>query len=638
MDTPKNLNYTILLVNLSNKKIEVKTISYNHAIFKKYLGGLGLIAEYIMDNTSPNIDPLGSENVLCFVTGIFSGTNIPFSGRFTVVGKSPLTGTWGEANCGGKFGPELKKTGYDAIIVIGKSDELSIIKINDQEVTINRATELKGKDCFETEEILKQAFDMKSQVASIGMAGENQVLISGIVTDKGRIAARCGLGAVMGSKNLKAIIVRGTKSIFEAKPEEIKEIGLLMRKKIKKGPHAILKPSLKATTAFSPWLRRFGVKNLGSLSPNSIILESLKRWGTAAGTAVSVEIGDAPVRNWKGNYKDFPLKKSSKITSDGITQYQTKNYGCKTCPLACGGILTYKDELYNFKETKKPEYETLAMLGTNLLNEDLGSILAMNDYCNRQGLDTIASGSILGFLIEALQEGYINKDQIDGLTLDWGIPDNYLTILEKIVKREGVGDILANGVGETASKLGLIDKNIAIHVKNQAIPAHDPRFSNSLVLPYLLDPAPARHTAFMELIMDISKFSSFYKSKKSSRFFDFYCYLQIVTTLGMCQFGLQTGEFPVLELVNLMTDLNFSMEDIIKAGHRTLVIKHLFNLREGVNIFENQLPDRIKPSSKEFTDEEDLKLVPMINDYLTYLGYDLEEKIFRKEILTALDL
>ncbi|MHA2245564.1 MAG: aldehyde ferredoxin oxidoreductase family protein [Candidatus Hodarchaeales archaeon] len=617
------------LVDLSTSIVTVESHSFQDEVFRKYLGGEGLAADYLLRNIPPNIDPLGSDNILCFITGILSGTVVPFSGRFIVTGKSPLTGTWGEANSGGRFGPELRQAGFDLLVIKGKAKELSILNITNDSIEIIPSSFLKGLDCVETEVELKKKYGSKVQVASIGLAGENLVLITGIVTDKARVAARSGLGAVMGSKNLKAVVVRGTKDIPIFDPNGLRELRTIIHKWISKGLNFLLKPSLKLSTTFAPWLRRFKIKNYESMSTSSMIIESYKRWGTAAGTAVLVETGDAPIKNWKGSHKDFPLKKSSKLATDSVTQYRIRKYGCKRCPMACGGIMSYKDERYDIPETRKPEYETLAMLGSNLLNDDLGSVYAMNDYCNRQGLDTIAVGSILGFLMEATENGIISENDLGGLNISWGNSIDLLPMIKKITNREGIGDLLANGIGKAAKELGAED--LAIHINNQAIPAHDPRFSKAYLIPYKLDPSPGRHTPFGEVLIDLSKFNKMYPSlNKKKRIPDFYCYLQMISSLGLCQFGLVTGNFPALEFVNLVTGMNLTIQDLITMGERTLTVKHLFNLREGINPLDYELPNRILEKA-DGGPNQDVSLVEeedkVLQEFLTALKWDINNTI-----------
>jgi len=613
------------IIDLTKNNVNTKKFAFDDPIVRKYLGSEGIAIEYLLKNMSPNINPLGPENYLCIITGLLSGTNTPFSGRYIVAGKSPLTGTWGEANSGGRFGPELRKSGFDLLLITGKATELSILNISNDSIVIERAGYLQGLDCVETEKVLKDKIDSKAQIASIGLAGEKKVLISGIVTDKGRIAARSGLGAVMGSKNLKAIVARGTKKIFVYDSVGLKELRILITKKIKKGPNFLMKTSGNTSITFAPWIRRLRL-NYGRLAPNSVIIDTYRRWGTCAGTSVGVETGDSPVKNFKGSYHDFPLNKSVKITSDNVTQYQTRKYGCISCPIACGGIMTYKDDRYDLPETHKPEYETLAIFGPNLLNDDLGSIYAMNDYCNRQGLDTIGVGSVLAFLIEAKEKEIISKEDLDDLDLNWNDSTNLLRIINKIANRDGIGDLLAEGVGTVAKKFGKKAKSIAMHICNQGIPAHDPRFAKEILIGYKLDPSPGRHTPFTDFMMDQSKFKDMYKSvRKKNKRSAYYCYQQVYTTLGLCHFGMLTGKFPALEFVNVVTGFPLTKDEFIVIGKRILTLKHLFNLREGYNPLDLQLPKRIlekadKGPNSTISIVEEEKII--LNSFLEALKWD----------------
>ncbi|MHA2224648.1 MAG: aldehyde ferredoxin oxidoreductase family protein [Candidatus Hodarchaeales archaeon] len=598
MNANFNPQFVTAVIDLTTSKTSITSNSFNDSFFSNYLGGIGSAAEFLLRNMSAKVDPLGPDNYLCFLTGVLSGTNAQFSGRFTVVGKSPLTGTWGEANSGGRFGPELKKAGIDLLFIKGRASELSILYVNDGKIQVLPSSDLKSLDCVQTEEKLKGKYGPKIQVASIGMAGEKKVLISGIVTDKGRIAARCGLGAVMGSKNLKAIVVRGTQSVPISDPQALKDLRILFNKRIKKGPSFLLKPSLKLSTKFAPWLRRFQIKNYSAIGPTSIVIESYRRWGTAAGTSVCVETGDSPVKNWNGCFKDFPLDRSVKLTADNVTQYRTRKYACKSCPLACGGIVSYTDDRYSISNARKPEFETLAMLGPNLLNDDLGSIIAISDYCNKQGLDVIEIGSILGFLMEAIEKRKVSKEDLDGLHLSWGNSSNIMEIIQKIVSREGIGNILADGLGNAAKQLDA--EEIAIQINNQAIPAHDPRFMKSMIIPYKLDPAPGRHTPFVEALLGLSNFDKMFPSlERENRVHDFYCYHQVISSIGLCQFGLVTGNLPALEFTNIVTGLDLSVGDFITIGERILTLKHLFNLREGINPLNFRFPPRILSKAKD---------------------------------------
>jgi aldehyde:ferredoxin oxidoreductase len=429
----------------------------------------------------------------------------------------------------------------------------------------------------------------------------------------------------MGSKNLKAIVARGTKKIPVYDSVGLKELRILITKKIKKGPNFLMKTSGNTSITFAPWIRRLRL-NYGKLAPNSVIIDTYRRWGTCSGTSVCVETGDSPVKNFTGSHHDFPLNKSAKISSDNVTQYQKRKFGCISCPVACGGIMAYKDDRYDLPETHKPEYETLAMFGPNLLNDDLGSIYAMNDYCNRQGLDTIGVGSVLAFLIEARENEIISKEDLDDLDLNWNDSTNFLRIINKITNRDGIGDLLAEGVGTVAKKFGKKAQSIAMHICNQGIPAHDPRFAKEILIGYKLDPSPGRHTPFTDFMMDQSKFKAMYKSvSKKNKRSAYYCYQQAYTTLGLCHFGMLTGKFPALEFANVVTGFPLTKDEFIVIGKRIFTLKHLFNLREGYNPLDFQLPTRILekadkgPNSKiSLVEEENV----ILDDFMSSMNWD----------------
>lgn len=625
-------------IDLSANKRKIIKKPLHHGDVKKFLGGVGTVIDFLLEKMPAKVDPLGPENYICFISGFLSGTNIPFSGRFTVAGKSPLTGTWGESNCGGRFGPELRKTGIDILLVTGKAKRLSTILITDEIISIKSAKYLKGKDCIKTELHYKKIYGSKYQIASIGPAGENKVLISGIVTDGGRIAARSGLGAVMGSKNLKAIVVKGNKKPFIHYNEQTKKLKLNIIKNLKRRNNRILRNASKLTSKFSPWIRRTKIKDIGKYSPNSLMIESYKRWGTSAITAMAVEIGDAPVKNWKGSYKDFPLAKSVKLTSDNITEHQIKKYGCKSCPIACGGIIKYTAG--KTRTSHKPEYETLAMLGSNLLNANLNSIFQLNDYCNRMGIDTIAVGSILGYLIESQEKNLISSQQTDGIEVRWGESGNYLQLIELLVNRKGIGNILAQGFNKMVEYFGKETENIAIHINNQAIPAHDPRFKESQWIPYIIDPSPGRHTPFIEVMADLSRFTKMFPSLDSKKKnINFYFYHQVASSLGLCQFGLTLGQFPVIEFVNLVTGYLLDIHDFLAVGERIFTLKHLFNLREGINPLKYSLPKRLIIENDSKKEEiNDPKALQTLQEFLEFLNWNMENFSPSTEKLSILGL
>jgi len=340
----------ILWIDLSEGAFKEESLSDEY--YRSYLGGYGLAAKLIYENMPAKTDPLGSNSIFGFFPGLLTGTMAPLTGRFMVAGKSPLTGTWGDSNCGGYFGPEIKKCGFDAILIKGKAKTPIYITIINDEKQIIEASDLWGLDVVQTEEKLIEKHG-KVQVASIGQAGEKLSLISGIVNDKARIAGRSGLGAVMGSKNLKAIVLKGNNKISLA------DKNLL----------------LKHTKDYN---QRIQESKTG-------IIQLFKTFGTTAGNTMMVQMGDTPVKNWGGTAKeDYGADSQNKISGMELNKYRQKDYGCFSCPVHCGAIMKVSE--VGLEETHRPEYETCAVFGPMLLNDDLLSIFTINDLCNRAGI------------------------------------------------------------------------------------------------------------------------------------------------------------------------------------------------------------------------------------------------------------
>jgi len=397
----------ILWVNLNDETFEEENVPKE--LYRQYLGGFGLAAKYIYENMPKNVDPLGSEAILAFFPGLLTGTLAPLTGRYMVAGKSPLTGTWGDSHCGGFFGPEIKKSGYDGILIKGIAKSPKIITIVDNEKQIIDASDIWGLDTIETEEKLLEKYS-GARIASIGVAGEKLSLISGIVNDKGRIAARSGLGAVMGSKKLKALVLKGNQKISSADKNALVQL-------VKEYNDGI---SAATTGSIQLW------KDLGTPWMNDIVAKS----------------GDAPIKNWGGtSAEDFPDENLNKITGIALNKFKDKKYGCFGCPVQCGAIL--KAPKINIEETHRPEYETCVSIGHLLLNDDLLSIIEINELCNRGGIDTISIGGTIAYAMECYENGLITKDEIDGLELNWGNSKAIVELVKKIINRDGVGDILA---------------------------------------------------------------------------------------------------------------------------------------------------------------------------------------------------
>jgi len=580
----------ILFVDLSTGKIQEE--NPDESLYRDFFGGYGIGARILFSRQKAKVDSLGSEAMLGFVAGLLTGTRSLFASRYIVVGKSPLTGTWGDANSGGDFGPYLKFSGYDAIFFSGISPEPVYLFLDNGKAELKKARHLWGKDMVETEDMLEAELGKGIKIAGIGPAGESQSLLAAIINNKGRAAARSGLAAVMGSKRLKALVVRGQQKVPVTDED-----------------------GLKASRQ----------SYMGQLGGN---VESFKKFGTSGGMATIVNIGDAPVKNWGGTGLDFPT--AAAISDQNVINLQKRKYSCWGCPVACGGLMKAGSE-YNYPEgTHKPEYETLASFGSMCLNDNMESIVMLNEICNRYGLDTISAGSTMAFAIENFENGIITSKDTDGIELRWGNHKAIVAMTEKMAKREGFGAVLADGVNKAAESIGKGSEAFAVHIHGQEVPMHDPKRFAHYAIAYL-DSTPARHTRGSYGFRPASglEYPAYERgsmagrgpaSKMGSDLF------HAISCLGLCMFGV--GFMPasaIIDFLNLTTGWNFTMEDALKIGDRVANIRQAFNSREGVSISDYKVPGRVSgnpppqagPTAGRSVDFESLR-----RDYLAARGWD----------------
>ncbi|MBY8985673.1 MAG: aldehyde ferredoxin oxidoreductase family protein [Candidatus Lokiarchaeota archaeon] len=590
----------ILWIDLS--KGDFKEESLPDQYYRLYLGGYGLATKLIYENMPAKTDPLSPESIFGFFPGLLTGTAAPLTGRFMVAGKSPLTGTWGDSNCGGYFGPEVKKCGYDAILVKGKSDTPKYVAIIEGEKQFLDASDLWGLDAVETEDKLKEKHG-NVQIASIGQAGEKLSLISGIVNDKARIAGRSGFGAIMGSKNLKAIVLKGNVKI----------------------PIVDNKTLLELTRTY----------NEGINATKGGMVTIFRTFGTTAGNVFSATSGDTPIKNWGGTSKDdFPLERLNKISGPEINKYKQKSYGCFSCPVQCGAIMKVPEA--DIEETHRPEYETCASLGHMILNDDLTSIFILNDLCNRAGIDTISVGGTIAFAIECYENGLLTKEDTDGLELTWGNSSAVIELLKKMIQREGFGDILADGSKVASERLGK-GKEYAIHSLGQELGMHSPKFYKSMGATYAFDPTPGRHTtATLDMLAGGSMFRDFNLPKnikspgdeRSEAEMKIAGFWQTICSLGLCEFATFFQQYPLAGLIKALTGWEMSMDEFLEIGLRIQTLRQAFTIREGVDIIKNKLPDRTYDSD----------YLADYKDYCRKMGWDPENAYPLEETLKALNL
>jgi aldehyde:ferredoxin oxidoreductase len=598
----------ILWVDLTRKEFKDEVLEERFC--REYVGGYGIGAKLLFDRLPAGADPLGPENMLGFMMGPLTGTAALGASRYTVVGKSPITGGWGDANSGGDFGPYFKWAGYDGVFFTGISDSPVYLLIDDGKVELKDASHLWGKDTFDTEDILKAQFGRGTEVASIGPAGEKVSLIAAIMNNKGRAAARSGLGAVMGSKRLKAVVVRGNQKVPQADEQKVKD------------------------------LRKKNLKEMGGAFP------MLRDIGTPSIFNVLAAAGDTPTKNWtSAALADFPTYKE--IGAGPIMEKQARKYGCYRCPIACGGHMKAGTGQYEYPEgAHKPEYETLGMFGSNCLNDNLDSIILVGDICNRYGLDTISAGSCMSFAIECYERGIITKEDTDGIELTWGNHRSIVAMTEKLVRREGFGDLLADGVKRAAEKIGKGSEEFAIHIAGQEVGAHDPRHGLQWGIAYRMDPTPARHTQGGTHVAP-GLLPEFDKDSVVGRALPHMIgsnYSHMTNSLGLCQFVVMCYDNAsvILDFLNAVTGWNMDMDEFLKTGERIADIRQAFNCREGLNALSFKLSTRLTgnptPREKGPLAGKVLNEKTLLGDYCKLMGWDMETSKPTRERLLALGM
>lgn len=562
----------ILNINLTNNNYNVEKINIDYT--EHFLGGAGYACRYLIEKITKKTDPLGPENILMIMTGPLCGTAVPSSSRFVVCAKSPYTQLWGESNCGGYFGPELKNAGFDGMIIRGKANEPVYIKINKKEVEIITDKTLWGKSIRKTQEILKNDFSkLKVKTLCIGQGGENLVKFATINAD-GKNAGRTGMGAVMGSKKLKAIIVKGDKS----------------------------KPRIKAPEGFKE-----AVKKALKFLLNTETIDIMRSYGTSAGIMGTYAVGDLPIKYWsEGEWEDVLDISGDKYKEDLLV----KNRSCYGCPIACGRIIEIKTEEYEAKGVEGPEYETLAGFGSLILNNNLESIAIANDLCNNYGIDTISTSSTIGLLFKLYNEGRLDKNDLDGLGLEWGNHEGLVPLIKKIAFREGIGDLLAEGSDVVGERFNISQDEIAT-INKLEVPYHDIRSCYGMALTYLYSPRGACHTtadAYKALrksneidftSIEVEKTAVHSNSKelvKSTA--NLQNYRALYSSLISCIFFNPPPQY-MAEILNSLFGHEYDLHDIQNLGERIFTLKRLFNLKMGLTPNDETIPQILLTPKRE---------------------------------------
>lgn len=576
MPSTKNHNPSIAWVDLSTGNASLQ--SPDPELVRLFIGGRGLGAALLFQHLADPADPYAPENPLIFSTGALTGTSWPAGARYHITFHSPLTGIYGYANAGGFFGPTLRRAGYAALLITGRADRPVYLELTPEHISIHPAKTLWGRGTYETHDVLEVD---GARVACIGPAGENGVRFAGIVSDRSRVAARSGGGAIMGSKNLKAVVVRAAK-----------------------------KTSL-------PTEFRAQVKRAVQLVRDHPASTTLRDWGTVSLISIKNHTGDLPARNHQFGQVPFV----EKIDAEAIANYTRRNKGCFACPIRCGRVTVVEDGPYA-GELEGPEYETLDALGPMCWIGDPELVMQANRLCDDFGLDSISTGTVIAFAMECHERGLLNSED---LSLEWGDPETLLGLIEQITHRRGLGDLLAEGVRRAAETIGGDATRYAMHVKGMELPRQEPRIAKGFGLGHATSNRGADHLYALPT-MDLAG-----SEDAAARFFplaiipellqpdnetykpdlvvlgEHYC--AVSDALGVCKFT--TAETYALYPDDLAAGLSalsgqaFSGDDLLQAGERIVNLERLYNARLGLSSADDRLPARFDEPLEIYSYERD---------------------------------
>lgn len=591
-----------LRVDLERGNVETQGISASEA--EAWLLGSGMAARLLADRPlNPADDPLAPENPLMVFNGLLTGTFAPGAARTSWCGRSPLTGLWNESNVGGHFGAELRFAGLDGLLIKEAAASPIYLWISDGTAEIRDASHLWGLGTFATHERLREETDPKAQVACIGPAGENQVLLAGMMVGgqrHNRAAARGGMGALMGSKNVKAIVVRGHEKPAYPDPDRFREA-------VREANRLIRERSA-----------------------------GMSKFGTAGGIPAAEHFGGMPLKNWQdGSWPDGAQAISGQAIRETI---HARDTACFACPVGCGKAIEIREGPYAGLYGEGPEYETLCGFGGNLLIDDLPALAAINLRCNDLGLDTISTSGVIAFATEAMERRILHADETHGVELAWGEPEPVLEVVEQIARREGLGQLLADGVRHAASQIGPESEAFALHVKGMEPAYHDPRAFVDMGLNYATASRGACHLESGTYWRGYGiewpgwqegSYDRLASDEDTVRLVvEFQNYLATYNPLGLCKFMIKGGLDPAqtAELLNAALGWNWDADRLLRTGERLFNLKRLINLRLGMTGAQDTLPSRFlrepRPSGTAADNLPDLdRLLPM---YYRRRGWDEE--------------
>lgn len=608
----RGYNGKILRVDLTTGEVFIEKPS--DTFYRSHLGGRTLGLHYILNEIESHVESFDEDNLLVFAASVVTGAPIPGLSRHSVLSKSPLTGGFAESEAGGYFGVELKKAGYDAIVIKGKASAPIYLYIKDGKVEIKPANHLWGLDTGVTQSKIRQEIgESSAQLAIIGPAGENLVRYAAIVNDLNHVNGRAGLGAVMGSKNLKAVVVNGSSTPDFADKEAIKRIA----------------------SHFSKTFKQNADNN------------QLNQYGTSQYLINANESGTLPTRN----FQDGSFEGVEKVSHIKMHEQLTiGSEGCYACPIRCKQLCKFDGDITIDPQYGGPEYEAMTAYSSLCGNDDLMVMVKANELSNRYGLDSISTGSCIAFAMECFERGLITKEETEGIELKFGNSKAIITMVEKIAKREGFGDFLAEGVKRMSEKIGQGCQSFAMHVKGQEFAMHEPRVKYGLGLAYGVSPTGADHlqhehdgafdpnligythesdspSVFMEMMQPLGIYEPVETMSLSKKKVKLFTYLQIYwslfNTLGLCIFNFApVRTFAVNyipEIVKAVTGWDVSLWELMKVGEKGITMSRLFNLKHGLSYRDDILPDRVY---------EPLGVGPMSNSKMNREEYNKALKLY----------
>lgn len=595
-----------LRVDLDNLSTKVEPVSPELA--RKFLGGSGYGAAILYGELPAGIDPLGPENIMVLATGPLSLTSVPGGGSLTLCFKSPLTGIWGESRVGGDFGPELKKAGFDHVIIKGRSKDPVMLVVHDGRVGFRNAAHLLGLSVSEKTKLIRQELgDRKWSILCIGPAGEKLVKIAAVMSDD-RAAGRTGPGAVFGSKNLIAVAVKGSQKVLPADAERLKQV----------------------------------LKQAFQDNKENPMFDGMQSFGTIGDTPGNDDAGDWPTKNWQSNSWGEGPKVYDNYTKNNFL----RGFGCYTgCPMKCARRVHSPDETYMTPEHGGAEYESIACFTAYVLNENMDAAIHSTYLCNELGLDTISTGAVIAFAMECYEKGLLTEAQIHGLDLAWGNPGVLPLMVEKIAHREGLGDLLAEGVRNAARVIGQGSEEFAVHVKGLEGPAHDPRSGKALGITYATANRGMCHIHPLEgmawdrgkLDWGMQKYSvpdpntveRWEEAGKGRTVKALQDGLILPDIIGTCKFYMYAGMTVDhwADMISALTGWNITGEELLKVGERAANLQRMFNVREGITPADDWLPKRVLslPAFGKYSREEDCvihDLHTLLRDYYQARGWD----------------